>query len=147
MFVMKRRRNRKGPETTPHDPALPEILRLLFDEKHSPRADQQKRTENVENEIETIDQLDAEPNHHPAHHQRANDSPDQSAMLCQRWDAEVGEDQNENENVIDAERVLDHVAGKEFERLVRAADFPDHQVEQERENDPDRNTMTGCPHA
>src|ERR1700720_297753 len=146
MFVMKRRRNRKRPQTAPHDPALPEILRLLFDEKHSPRADQQKRTEKVENEIETIDQLDAEPNHQPAHDQRADDSPHQGAMLCQRWDAEVGEDQNENENVIDAERVLDHVAGEEFERLVRAADFPDYQIEQKRKDDPNPSALRGRPH-
>src|SRR6266852_1628760 len=117
MFVMKRRRNRKGPETASHDPALPKILRLLFDEKHSPRADQQKRAENVENELESIDELDTEPNHHAAHHQRADDSPHESAMLCHLGDAEVGEDHNENENVVNAERVLDHVAGQKFERL------------------------------
>ena len=75
MFVMKFRRNRKSPETAAHDPALPKILRLLFDEKHPPRADQKKRSENVENEIETIYQFDAEPNHQPAHDQCADDSP------------------------------------------------------------------------
>ena len=126
MFVMKFRRNRKSPETAAHDPALPKILRLLFDEKHPPRADQQKCAEKIEDKIESLHQRDTQDNHHPAHHQRTDDSPDQSAMLGQRGNAEVGEDQNENENVINAERILDHVAGQKLERFVRAADFPDH---------------------
>src|SRR6266480_1747218 len=105
-----------------------------------------KRTENVENEIETIDQLDTEPNHLAAHDQPTENPPHQSAMLSHRRDAEVGEDQNENENIINAERVLDDVAGQEFERFVRTTDFPDQQIEQEGENDPNRGALSRRPH-
>ncbi len=68
-------------------------------------------------------------------------------MLRHRRDAEVGEDQDENENIINAQRVLDYVAGEKFERLVRAADFPDQQIEQEGEYDPNRGALSGGPHA
>jgi hypothetical protein len=68
-------------------------------------------------------------------------------MLRHRRNLEVLEDQDENENVINAQRILDHVTGEEFERLVRAADFPNHEIEQERENDPNRGALSGRPHA
>src|SRR5438874_13626734 len=126
MFAMEVLGDRKDPETTSHHPAFPKIARLLFHKKHPPCADQQKRTEEVEDKIEPVHQCDTEDNHDAAHDQRPDDSPDQSAMLSHRRDAEVGEDQNENENVVNAERVLDHVAGQKFERLLWAADFPDH---------------------
>src|SRR5438270_8328432 len=118
MFAMKIGRNGKGPKTAPHDPAFSEILRLLFHKKHSPRADQQEGAEEIENKVEAIDQRHAEPDHYPAHHKRADNSPYQSAMLRHRRHAKIGKDQNENENIIDAKGVLDHVAGQKFERFV-----------------------------
>ena len=54
-----------------------------------------------------------------------------------RRDSEVGEDQDEDENVIDAERVLDDVAGEKIERRFRALDVPDEEIEGEREEHPD----------
>src|SRR2546430_7480742 len=99
MFVMEYRRDGKCPIAATHDPALAEVLRLLFHKKHSPCADQQKRAENVENKIESIDELDPEPNHQAAHHQRADDSPHQSAMLCHRRDSGGCGKHNINETV------------------------------------------------
>ncbi len=75
---------------------------------------------------------DAEPDHDPAHDQRAKNAPDQHAMLRNGRNAEVGEDQNKNENVIDAERVFDEITGQKIERSVRAAQFPDQQIEEKR---------------
>ena len=66
--------------------------------------------------MESIDQRDAEPDHQSAHDERADDSPDKHAMLIFFRDLEVGEDEDENENIIDAERVFDDVAGEEIER-------------------------------
>ena len=132
MFSIKRRRDRENRFlTNPHDPALAEILRLAFDEKHSPRADEKDRPENVEDELEAIDQLDSDEDHDSTHDQRADDSPDQRAMLRHARDLEILKDDNENENVVDAERVLDHVTGEEFEPFLRSVNFPNEEVEQE----------------
>ena len=69
--------------------------------------------------MESRDERDAEPDHDAAHDQRAKDSPDKDTMLRARRNAEVAEDKDEDENVIDAERVFDEVAGEEIERVVR----------------------------
>src|SRR3954453_5397108 len=50
---------------------------------------------------------------------------------------EGGEDEDENEDVVDAERVLDDVAGEEIERVILAAQLPDEQIESEGEEHPD----------
>src|SRR5205807_6567134 len=133
MFAVICRRNWKNCSlANSHDPALAKILRLAFDKKHSPGADQQEAAENVENEIEPIYEFDPDPDHDSAHHQRADDSPDQRAMLRHPRDLEVLKDDNEDEDVVDAERVLDHVTGEKFEPFCRAADFPDQEIEQQR---------------
>ncbi len=97
--------------------------------------------------MKTRDQGDAEPNHDPAHHQRAKNTPDEDAMLRDGGNAEVGEDQNKNENVIDAERVFDEVTGQKIERSVRAAQFPDEQIEKKRKHYPDGAALRGGTHA
>ena len=54
-----------------------------------------------------------------------------------RRNLEISEDENENEDVIDAERVFDEVAGEEIEAGLSPFDLPDQEVESEGENDPD----------
>ena len=148
MFAVEDWRDRKNCALAhSHDPAIAEILRFAFDKKHSPRAHQQERAENVEDEFETLHQLDAEPDHDPAHHKRAHDSPNQSPMLRHSRNAKIIEDNDEDEDVIDAERIFDHVAGEKFEPFLRSADLPDKESEQERENDPDRNAVSGRTYA
>ena len=69
--------------------------------------------------METCDQRHAQPDHDRAHDQRAENSPDQDPMFVARRHPEVGEDQDEDEDVIDAERVLDQVTGKKIDRPGR----------------------------
>ncbi len=59
-------------------------------------------------------------------------------MLVLRRHPEIGEDEDENEDVIDAERVLDQVAGKKIDPLVGSLPAPDDGVKAERERDPER---------
>ena len=68
-------------------------------------------------------------------------------MLRPRRNAEVAEDKDEDENVIDAERVFDEVAGEKIERVVRAAYAPDQKIEAEREQNPDGAAHGGGAHA
>ena len=97
--------------------------------------------------MKTRDQGDAEPNHDPAHDQRAKNAPHEHAMLRDGRDAEVSEDQNKNENVVDAERVFDEITGQKIERCVRAAQFPDQQIEEKRKHNPDGAPLRRGTHA
>ena len=78
----------------------------------------------------------------PAHDQCAHDSPHEHAVLVLPGHLEVGEDQDENEDVVDAERVLDQVTSEEIERGVRPFQLPDEQIETERKQHP-RDTPRG----
>src|SRR5438094_10619019 len=57
-------------------------------------------------------------------------------MLRNRRYLEIGEDENENKNVIDAERILDEVAGEEIQSTIRPLHFPNNQAEPQREQHP-----------
>src|SRR6476469_944069 len=61
-------------------------------------------------------------------------------MLIAGRHPEVGKDYAENKDVIDAERILDQVAGEKVDRLVRTPPPPDKSVETERERDPKQTT-------
>src|SRR5262249_27747751 len=100
-----------------------------------------------EDELESLDQLHTEPDHHAAHHQCANNSPNECSMLRHWWDAEVLENENKDKNVIYAERVLDNVAGQKLESFVRAPNFPDQQIKQKGKNNINRNAMGGGSNA
>src|SRR5436190_13135669 len=147
MFAVKIRRHPETPTTAAHNPAFAQIGGFLLDEKHSPRADDQNCAKNVENEIEALHERDTETDHDSAHDEGADDSPNQDAVLRDGGHAKVLIDEDENKNVIDAERVLDDVAGQELESLVRSADFPDQEIEQERKKNPDSDAVGRCPDA
>src|SRR5437660_4215193 len=97
--------------------------------------------------MKTRDEGDAEPDHDPAHEQRAKNAPDEDAMLRDGGNAEAGEDQDKNENVIDAERVFDEITGQKIERGVRAAQFPNQQIEEKGKHHPDGAALRGGTHA
>ena len=76
---------------------------------------QQKRSEQIENPFEALNQNGAHTDHRAAQDQRAQHSPEQQAVLIAGLDAEKLEDQQEDENVVHAERFFDDVAGEKFE--------------------------------
>src|SRR5205807_3253599 len=92
-----------------HHKALPKILFARFSEKHPDCGDHEENSEEVQNKMKTRHQRDAEHDHYSSHDERAENSPDQRAMLCNGGHAKVSENQNKNENVVHAERVLDDV--------------------------------------
>jgi len=65
--------------------------------------------------MKSLDEKRSGGNHGPSHNQRANDPPEQNAMLMLLGNSEIREDQNDDEDVVDRERVLDEVSGEEFE--------------------------------
>ena len=119
----------------------------MLRKKHPHSGDDQENAEEIEDEVKTGDQCDAQTDHNPAHDERADDAPHQHPMLRHGRDTKVPEDQDKNENVIDAQRVFDQIAGQEIERRVRAAQFPNEKIEKQRKNDPDRATLRRCAHA
>ena len=70
-------------------------------------------------------------NHNSAHDKRADNSPEQDAMLCQRRDLEMRENQYKHKDVIDAQRILDQVSGKKIEAMMRAFKAPHERVKSE----------------
>src|SRR4030095_16237949 len=67
-------------------------------------------------------------------------------MLRNRRYFEIGEDENENKNVIDAERILDEVAGEKVQSRVRPLRWGDNQAEAEREHHPKQTAQRRRPH-
>src|SRR5437763_619402 len=97
--------------------------------------------------MKPLHESDPEPDHHAPHHKRSKNSPNQDAMLGARRDPEIIKDQDENENVIDAERVFDDVAGQKIEPRIVALRFPDEHAKPERKHDPDQAALDRGPHA
>ncbi len=98
----------------------PKFCSSVLSEKHSNSRDEQKDTKEVKNEIKALDQSDAEPDDEPPHDQSAENSPDQNSMLGAGRNLKVGEDKNENEDVIYAEGIFDEIAGQKIEALYPA---------------------------
>ncbi len=115
-----------------------QVDRLRFAEQHPQPGDDKERPKNKKNKMKARDERNAQPDHGGPHHKRAQDSPDQDPVLVARRDPEVGENQTEDKNVINAERVFDQVTGKEIDRLVGALQPPDEGVESQGETDPEK---------
>ena len=82
-----------------------------------------------------MDELYAHQDEDGPHRDGAEHPVEQHPVLVLRWDGEVRERQNEDEDVVDTERLLDQVGGDEFDpRLV--APPQEHQPrKQQRERD------------
>src|SRR6266550_5520917 len=96
----------------------------MFSKKHACRRDEQEETEEIKNEMKALHQRDTAQDHGAAHDKCADNSPDQNAMLCERRDAEMRENQYKHKNVIHAQRILDQVAGKKIEAVMRTLKAP-----------------------
>ena len=114
------------------------VDRLRFAAQHAHPGDDEKSPEKIKDKMKLRDELDAQPDHGCAHQERAHDPPDQDPVLVARRHPEVGEDETEDEDVVDTERVLDEVAGKKINRLIGALPPPDKGVEAQRESNPEK---------
>ena len=110
----------------------------MFSEQHSQGRAQEKGAEEIEDKMEPLHQCDAAQNHHAPHDQGAENTPDQSAMLGMSRDLKIRENQNENKDVIHAQRILDEVAGEKIEAVLRSFNMPDEKVEPERYEHPQK---------
>ena len=99
----------------PHDEVL--LRRDLFvpGEQEADPGDDQERPEQVDQPVEAPEQRGAGEDERRAQHEGAEDAPEQHPVLQLLRHLEVGEDDQEDEQVVDRERVLDQVAGDELE--------------------------------
>src|SRR6266849_9111330 len=110
-------------------------LRLILKEQLD-AAVHQKRTERVDDPMESLDEGNAGSDKNGAHDEGAQDSPEQYLVLVDRRHLEETEDEEEDEEVVDAQREFDDVSGDELQR-GRAA-VPE-------ENDDRKNCGQGDP--
>src|SRR5687768_15719601 len=95
--------DREEPAREPENPIGAGIAFFGVHEEHLDPGEDQKRAEDPDDPVITMDQLRPEPDHRPAHPQRADDAPEEHAMLIYSRHTEVGEDQRDDENVVDAQ--------------------------------------------
>ena len=76
---------------------------------------QQECSEEIGDPFKSGNKSGARGDHRAAQEERAHDAPEQQAMLVAGIDAKILEDQQENKNVIQAERFFDNVAGEKLE--------------------------------
>ena len=85
--------------------------------KQQPNATiEEEKAEAVDDPVKSSDQTHAGEYKNRTHNDRANDSPEQHAMLFVFGQPKIAEDQKKNEEIIGAKREFDHVPGREFER-------------------------------
>jgi hypothetical protein len=128
-------RNRAEAACDAHEQiALQRRLLLRVAQELQPRQDQ-KAAEDVDDDVEG-NELCPDGDHGATHDQRADDAPEEHPVLVLRGHGERREDQQEDEDVVDAERLLDKVAGRPFEPLLRALEVVDADIEGDGEADP-----------
>jgi len=81
---------------------------------------EQKKTKDPCDPVEALDQCDPGGDEEGAQDDCARDSPEQSGVLPLFADLESAEEDEEDEEVVDAERGFDRIAGDEFKRFLMA---------------------------
>jgi hypothetical protein len=97
----------------------------------------EEEAEEIEHPVEPRDDAHADEDEDRAHHDRADDAPEEHAVLEARLDLEVGEHEDEDEDVVHAQAQLDEVAGEELLAEFGAAPPPHESAERDGERAPD----------
>ena len=97
--------------TDPHSDVLRRIV-VAFDERHLERGQHKEAAKDDQNPLVLEDETRADTDHAAAHDQRADDAPEEHAMLILRRHREEREDQRDDEDVVHRERLLDDVANE-----------------------------------
>ena len=134
--VVALRQGEPAPRQANHRVVL-RIDRLVLAQGHLYAGQQQNAAEDVDHPVPLVQHVRAGGDKSAAHHQRAQDAPEQHAVLIRRGNGEVREDEGDDEDVVHRQRLLHQVAGQEFQRRLPAREVPDARVEQQRERDPD----------
>ena len=118
---------------------------VLALEGHADPREDEEGPEEVDDPVELVDEIGAGRDHRAAHDERAEDPPEQDAVLVAGRDAEVAEDEDEDEDVVDAQRLLDQVARQVLEPRLRPHEDVDAHAEEQRERHPHDAPARGLP--
>jgi hypothetical protein len=120
-------------------------LHLLRAEQLGPGVEQEG-AEDVGDPLEPPDQRDPGADERDAHRQRPHNPPEQHLVLVLRRHLEVAEDQQEDEQVVHAQRLFDHIAGHELQRSPRPVPEIDQHGEARGQRDPEGGPADRLPH-
>ncbi len=107
---------------------------------------QQDAAEHQEDPVEPVQGRGAQGDEDAPQDEGADDAVEEHPLLERLGDGEGGEQQHEDEQVVDAQGLLDQVAGVVLQATVGAVGVPDVQAEQEGEGDVERRPGDGLPH-
>src|SRR5258708_13998751 len=110
--------------------------RLVFVEGHADARHDQESPEQVENPVEIFEQHSAKDNQDAAHDERTQNTPEQHPVLIGCRYTEVAEEQHKDEDVVNAEGLLDQIARHELQRQFRSTEEVDSSVEEQRQCNP-----------
>ena len=110
---------------------------IIIVREHLDAGDDQEGTEDVDYPVKLLDQCNAGKNEGGTHKQRPDDSPEKDLVLVLSRDTKEGEDHQEDEEIVDAQRLLDQITGQELHGRHGAACIVDKAVEYQCERDPD----------
>ena len=113
-----------------------DLALLLLAEQDAHRGEQDQRRERVDDPVETREQKYAERDEDRAHGEGSQHAPIEHAPLFRGRDLELGEDQDEDEDVVDRERLLERIRGVIEERVLGAVEREDDPAEPEPQADP-----------
>src|SRR6266478_7567094 len=108
--------------------ALPQQLESRIDEQSA---------ECVGDPTEAVDQAHARHDEYSSHEERPENSPEQNLVLVLVGHLEIAEDDQKHEQVVDAKRQFDYVAGYELQRLSPPVPEELDHRERGRQRDPD----------
>src|SRR5258708_13252231 len=110
--------------------------RLVFVEGHANARHDQEGPEQVENPVEIFEQHSSKGNQDAAHDERTQNTPEQHPVLIACRYTEVAEEQYKDEDVVNAEGLLDQIARQELQRMFRSTEEVDSSVEEQRQCNP-----------
>ena len=99
---------------------------------HANSRNHQERAEHIDEPLEPLEEQPTGADHRPPQRQRAEDAPEEHAVLIGGRDAKVVEDEDEDEDVVYRECELDQIAGQELKTRLGAALIEDEGVEKRR---------------
>jgi len=121
----------------PFDPARSR-LGLLGGGKNEPDGgDQQDASEDVADPLEVREEIEAGGDKGSAHDDGAGDSPEQHPGLMAGVDVESSKKNQEDEEVVDGERLFDGIAGEVLGRVLSAQGMEDEEGEGKSGGDPE----------
>ncbi len=109
---------------------------FFLGEQHVYAGVHQERSEQIQHPRESLNQRSTGGNHYAAHDQRTKDAPLQQSLLLALVHGESAEDDQKQKQVINAESLLDEIAGEIFERGRNAEDVVHADTEEDGDGDP-----------